>query len=741
MLDSLGPEGRNNNELGGNASMSKLVRELRRREVFRTVGLYVGIAWICIEGASVLLPAFEAPDWILRSLIILAVIGLPVTIVLAWIYDVTDEGIEVQGDPTDTVVVPFGGRTMDFVVIGVLSVALVFSVYLNISAKSSVEAAPKEPISVLIADFDNRTGDALFNGTLEQALQIGIESASFISGYRRDSARKLASSVNAGNQVLDEAAARLVAVREGIKLVMAGSIEERNGRYTLYVRAVDPKGGEALVSAEVDAKDKLDVLAAVGTLSGDLREELGDEDLDRERLVTAETFTARNLEAAHAYAKAQSLQYNGKYDESMVFYREALAHDAEFGRAYSGLALSAYALGQTEESEALWSKALETIDTMTERERLRTLGLYYSIVTRNFNKAIETYEALVEKYPADDAAHNGLAVQYFYALDFQSALRAGAVLLDIYPNSVMGRSNYALYAMYASDFQTAVDEAQKVRELDPEYLKAWLPVAIKALDDGDVAAAQAAYTAMNSMGVRGKMLSQIGLADAALFAGDYAAAEKALALGIEAAAEAGSQNNLATMRMARAEMLWLEQRPEDQVRAALQEALSTSGRLPREVPAALLYAELGDVAAASAIADDLAAALQPQSRAYGLLIRARLALLGGDAVSAIESLTSGIALADLWLLRFHLGIAYLEAGYFAEAVDELMGCQTRRGEATAIFLDDVPTWRYMATLPYWTGRAQEGLGMRHAAHQNFRAFLTRRVENDPLAVDARQRIQ
>ena len=64
--------------------MRGLIRELRRREVFRTAGLYVGIAWIAIEGASVLLPAFEAPDWILRALIIAAVVGFPVAIVLAW---------------------------------------------------------------------------------------------------------------------------------------------------------------------------------------------------------------------------------------------------------------------------------------------------------------------------------------------------------------------------------------------------------------------------------------------------------------------------------------------------------------------------------------------------------------------------------------------------------------------------------------------------------------------------------
>ena len=93
---------------------------------------------------------------------------------------------------------------------------------------------------------------------------------------------------------------------------------------------------------------------------------------------------------------------------------------------------------------------------------MRTLGLYYSVVSRNYDKAIETYETLVEKYPADDTAHNGLAVQYFYALDFQKAQEQGSVLLDLYPNSVMGRSNFALYAMYASDFDRAVAEAAEV---------------------------------------------------------------------------------------------------------------------------------------------------------------------------------------------------------------------------------------------------------------------------------------
>ena len=719
--------------------MQKLIRELRRREVFRTAGLYVGIAWILIEGGSLMLGAFDAPEWILQAMIIAAIVGLPITIALAWVYDITDRGIEVQADPTDTIVVPFGGRKTDFAVIGVLLVALSFSVYLNLTRDGPKDETGFSPISVLIADFDNRTGDTLFDGTLEQALQIGIESAPFIAGYRRDSAKKLAATFEAASEKLDEPVARLVAVREGIKLVMAGSIEEEKGRYRLFVRAIDPKGGEVLASASADAKDKLDVLAAVGTLSGDLREELGDEDLDRDKLVMSETFTARSLEAAQAYSRAQSLQYGGKYDEAMVFYQQALELDPGFGRAYSGLALSAYALGQTGQAEALWEKALATLDSMTERERLRTLGLYYSIVTRNYDKAIETYQSLVEKYPADDSAHNGLAVQYFYTLQFDAALQQGAKLLDIYPSSVMGRSNYALYAMYAGDFETAAEQAAKVREQDAAYFKAWLPVAMQALADSDVGAAKAAYGSMRTAGVRGEMTADLGIADTALYAGAPDDARKSLGDGIDRATSAGSQYFLATMKMALAES-WLLSGDAGRAREEAAQALSVSGGLSRQVPAAIVFIETGHAADAEPIAAELGQSLQAQSRAYGALLDGLIARAGGDRVRAVERIRAGIELADLWLLRYYLGIAYLEAGYHAEALDEFTTCLERRGEATAVFLDDLPTWRYMAALPYWQGRAQAELGMMHAARQNFMTFVARRPAGDPLAADARQRM-
>jgi hypothetical protein len=138
--------------------MNKFIRELQRREVFKTLGLYVGICWILIEMSSVMLPAFEAPEWALRVLIIAAVVGFPIAAVLAWIYDISAQGIVVQGEATDTDVPAIGGLKANFVVIGVLLVALVFSVYLNISDESLI-VEELGSVSIAVLPFVNRSSD------------------------------------------------------------------------------------------------------------------------------------------------------------------------------------------------------------------------------------------------------------------------------------------------------------------------------------------------------------------------------------------------------------------------------------------------------------------------------------------------------------------------------------------------------------------------------------------------------
>jgi tetratricopeptide (TPR) repeat protein len=713
--------------------MNKFFRELRRREVFRTAGIYLGVCWILIEVGNVLLPTFDAPEWIMRTIIIAAIVGFPIMLVLAWVYDVTSHGIEVQAEPTDTIIAPLASRKANFVVIGILSVALTISVYLNVISEPA-DAVEQEPVSVLIADFDNTTGDALFSGTLEEALQIGIEGASFITTYERTAARQIASEISPGG-LLDEAAAILVAVREDIRIVLAGRIEEDDGRYEFAVRAIDRRE----VSGQTPRRRTNSKCWLLSALAADMREELGDDSIDRERMAADETFTAASLEAAKSYTTAQDLQVLGKDEEAISHYEKAVELDPGFGRAYSGWALSAFNLGRTDEANELWDKALMYMDTMTERERMRTLGLYYSVVTRNYPKAIESYAALVAKYPADDSAHNNLAVLNFFMLDFAGALAEGQKVLQVYPNVAIYRGNYVLYAMYAGDFETAVAEARKLLESDPGYFKAWLPIAVHALSAKDPETARQAYESMKATGEQGAATASLGLADTAIFSGDFELARKILEADIESDISSGNQYIAAAKYMSIADSYDSEGDTKSAAEAATK-ALDVSNSEPWIIGAALTYLSAGQLDRAQLIADNLSGELQPQSRAYGMMINAMIASQQGRHVEAIETLTEGIALADLWLLRFSLGKAYVSAGYHAEALDEFMHCQSRHGESASLFLDDLPTYRYTVPLAYWLGVAQDGLGMKSAAAENFRLFVSLRPNGGAMVDDAKQRL-
>jgi len=718
--------------------MNKFIRELRRREVFRSAGLYVGVAWILIEVSSVLFDAFGAPDWALQAVIILAVIGFPVTLVLAWIYDVSETGIHVQADPTDTIVVPFGGRRMDFAVIGVLIVALAFSVYLNvISGPKVVEEL--EPLSVLIADFDNRTGDEVFDGSLESALQIGIESAPFVTTFNRRTARGLASQLRAGDEILDADVARLVSVREGINVVVAGVILSKdNGKgYELEVRVLDGASGEQLADSEIDAKTKADVLAAVGAISGDVREALGDTTVRDMESGAVETFTAASIEAVQAYTRAQLLALSGDYEGSLEYYASAVDKDPNFGRALSGWALSLFTLGRTEEAGELWASALSKMDTMTERERLRTLGLYYMAVTGNYDKAIETYEELVSGYPADNAGRNNLAIAYFATLNFDEALEQGREALAIYPNNEIMRSNLALYAMYAGDFDTSRIEAEALLELNDSYFTAFLPIAMAANAEGKLEQSRAAFAKMAIGGDRGISLGNLGLADAAMYQGAHELAVEILNTGIQVDEATGNVRS-AAIKLTMLADAQQELGQTELARENIDLALESNGLAVR-VPSALLSLDIGNPSLAAEIASELGTTLQPQSRAYGLLIDGAAALHDSDAITAVDAFSSALELADLWLIRYYRGLAYFEGGFMAEALDEFRLCDERRGAATAVYLDDLPTWRYMSELPYWIGRAELELGMTDSGLKQLERFVNYR-QDGPLVADARSRL-
>ena len=134
--------------------------------------------------------------------------------------------------------------------------------------------------------------------------------------------------------------------------------------------------------------------------------------------------------------------------------------------------------------------------------------------------------------------------------------------------------------------------------------------------------------------------------------------------------------------------------------------------------------------------------MQPQTRAYALIVDGEIALQQDRIADAVVAFRAAAGLYDVWLAHFDLGVAYVRADHYAEAIAQFDTCVKRRGEATALFLDDIPSFRYLAMVPYWMGRAQEGLGMKTGAVESFKAYLSLRPDSlsDELALDARQRL-
>ena len=599
-------------------------------------------------------------------------------------------------------------------------------------------AAAQKTQSVLVADFANHAGDPVFDGTLEPAFTLALEGASFVSSYNRSSARKLAAQLSPGATGLDETVARLVAVREGINVVTSGSIDKRGDGYEVSVRAIDPATGKTIVADQERASGKDGVLASVARLAAQVRRALGDATPQSTQLAAAETYSAGSLEAAHEYAIAQNLQWEGNWDEAIRHYRKALDLDPNLGRAYAGLAAVESNRGQRQAAEKNYKAALARIDRMSEREKYRTRGGYYLLI-RNPDNAIEEFTSLVKQFPADTAGLANLAFAYFVKRDMPNALNWGRRAIQIYPKNVPQRNNFGLIAMYAGDFETGVREQKTVLEMNPQFVLAYVGLALSELGAGRPAEALATWNKLAATGPAGASSAAAGLADLALFQGRIADARSILGPAIEADVAAPNPDEAARKltTLAEAELAGGQKA---RAVAAADRAMGMSGDLAVVVSAARVLIEAGEERKALAAAEQLSARLEPDPQMYAGLLRAEAEMKRGSFREAIARLKEARKLADSWLVRYDLGRAYLDAGSFAEADAEFDVCVKRRGEAAAVYLDEVPTFRIFPPVYYQVGRVREGLKSPGAA-EAFKTFLAFQTgDGGPLAADARRRL-
>jgi tetratricopeptide (TPR) repeat protein len=606
----------------------------------------------------------------------------------------------------------------------------------------SQEVAETEPISVLIANIQNKTGDAIFDGVLEKALDISLADASFIRIQNRQEALRLAAKLdpNAG-EILDEKLAQLVSVRAGVNVVVGGSIEQEEKGYAIKVWALDTIKSERVFEDTITIGTKSEILKTADRFAAELQAKLGDIPADSLQALTKETFTTTSLEAMKAYALAQELDDQGRSEEALKEYLRAIDHDPNFGRAYSGVAVIYYNSGRYEEAEVYFKEAMKRIDQMNDREKYRDRGMY-AIMTRDFKKAIDEFNALLKQYPGDYVIHANLAMAYFYARDMAKAVEEGRLDVKYNPQGVWAHYNLSWYVLAVGDLQAAEEESRKALELEPNFEKAYITLALTQLAKDQPSKAIDTYKKLQDLNSYGRTLGTAGLADLAIYQGRLGEAVGILEEASAFDLENGQTYDAAEKCIMLAQAYILQEKKELAVKSASR-AVDISDEPDVLFSAAQVYLNAGQKQEARNLAAELDRMPQPEPRVYAKLIGGELSRTRGDLGNAVSLFHEAKDIIDSWIGHLFLGRAYLQAEDYTAAYSEFETCLKRGGEAASVFLNDLPTYHYLPPVYYYLGRAQEGLGS-EAASDSYQRFLKIKEKgdgSDPMVQDIRRRLE
>jgi tetratricopeptide (TPR) repeat protein len=371
---------------------------------------------------------------------------------------------------------------------------------------------------------------------------------------------------------------------------------------------------------------------------------------------------------------------------------------------------------------------------MSERERYRTRAYLY-FLTGDYQKCVDEYGALLERYAADTGAYTNIAVCLVHLRNVPRALELARRAVTILPKRAIYHSNLAMGLAFSSDFQAAGKEAAETVKLG--YVNGYLIQAFAHLGQEQTEAAAGDY---RNLAKTIPSDAATGLADLAVYEGRYSDTVKILESGIKD--DLGSRQpdkDAAATKYWMLAQVQLLRKQNAAALAAAKLALDNNQAFQTRLGAGQVYAALGEEVKARDLATGLANELQIEPQVYGKLIDGEIALKNGDSHGAVKLFTDANNLRDTWLGRFDLGRAYLDAGAFAEADSEFDRCIKRRGEALSLFLD-LSTYGYFPPVYYFQGRAREGMKTAGFA-DSYKKYLSIRGKagEDTLLADAQRR--
>ncbi len=539
--------------------------------------------------------------------------------------------------------------------------------------------------TIVLSDFTNMTGDAVFDGSLRQGLTVQLEQSPFLSLVPEQRVRETLRLMGQPAETkLTPEISREVCQRRGSKAVIDGSIAQIGTQYLLTLKAVNCFSGESLASEEAQANDKNRVLDALGKTALEIRNKLGESLSTVQKFDTPlEQATTPSLEALQAYSLGwKKLAGDDDPASAIPMFQQAIRLDPKFAIAYNFLGMSYNNLGESTLASDNFRKAYQLRERASEREKLYIEATYHGFATRDLEKAERAYGVVVQIYPRYWAPRNDLGWAYTLLGQHDKALAEYREVLRLDVNGVIYTNLVLTYLSLnrLEDAQATAKEAQ-AQKIDSPDLHGLVYLLAFVQNDPAGMAQQVAW-ATGKPGVEDQLL--FSEANTVAYSGRLRAAREFFHRAMDSATRAEEKETAAAYSAQsglREALFGNAAEARQQAESALR--LST-GRDVKYL-AALTLAMAGDTVRAQVLADDLGTRFPEDTLvrvAYLPTLHAQIALNRGDSANAIGVLQAAIPyeLGAASLYPAYLrGEAYLAAHQGREAAVEFQKILDHRG--------------------------------------------------------------
>jgi tetratricopeptide (TPR) repeat protein len=321
----------------------------------------------------------------------------------------------------------------------------------------------------VLGDFANKTGDAVFDDTLQQGLAVQLEQSPFlsiVSDARVQQTLQLMGEPSGTK--LTPNVARGVCQRTGSRAYLSGSIANLGNQYVIGLNAVNCATGDALVAEQVQAEGKEKVLDALGRAASEMRGKLGESLSTVQKLDTPlEQATTPSIEALQAYTLARkTMTQNADFNAAVPLFQRAVGLDPKFAMAYASLGTVYYNVGEGDLAVENARKAYDLRNKVSEREKFYIESHYEDFVVGDLEKTIEVYQLWAQTYPRDSLPHTNMGVCYQNLGEHGKALAEFHEAFQMDPDGL----NYSNLAMAYIDMDRFTDAAATAKEAQAKGL-------------------------------------------------------------------------------------------------------------------------------------------------------------------------------------------------------------------------------------------------------------------------------